>query len=721
MDSLMSQPKSFTSSSLPFAALAAFAALDLAACSGGGAGATVTHDAGHDAVVDSGHTVDAHVAHEAAVDAQPPVDVYSVFRMAGQRTPLSAACDPIDGTRCLLPWPNNTFTVVDSTTETGLRLNIAQQGIATQDNPASINRADGFSRVSPIETGYAGTFDTTTFGDGTTGCVRLIVEQPGSTFGALVPLRFDTVVSTDPGTGLATSLLIAYPRVPLAPNTDYAVVVMNSAKLVGGNALTADREGKVALGLAAPETAAEGALYAYDAPARAAMQAAGVGTSDAVRVWDFTTRSLSEPTTDLLAVGPIELAAYDKSAASFPDAGPAQPDGGYGDGGGASGTSVGIAIDSVDATVTGTVLMSVIGRVTNVPYFLTATGSMNRSAAGVPVPMGVHDVPFRVAVPVGTGNYRIVMYGHGLGGTYDETTFDEQITTNGAAKIGTQFIGWTATTIGDTFALFARVLSGSEIATAGLTQSLADTMVVQHALGGALGAVLGGDFLIGQANPAAGRVPNLSQPIWAGGSLGGTMGFVYSTAEPSIAAAVLNVPGAAWTQFVTYSEIFGYVKLAMAADYPDPIAIQTAVVESQTNFDVIDGAPWYDAVTTPHPLLLEQESIGDPVLPNIGNDMVAAASHADQVGVVLNPIATCTNVPEVASHNGMTQFKVPASVTAPLDIHGFAAGSSPAGVAAQQQIVSFIASVWAGSPLISVPPECVMNTPANSCDFTNSP
>jgi len=159
----------------------------------------------------------------------------------------------------------------------------------------------------------------------------------------------------------------------------------------------------------------------------------------------------------------------------------------------------------------------------------------------------------------------------------------------------------------------------------------------------------------------------------------------------------------------------------MAADYPDPIAIQTAVVESQTNFDVIDGAPWYDAVTTPHPLLLEQESIGDPVLPNIGNDMVAAASHADQVGVVLNPIATCTNVPEVASHNGMTQFKVPASVTAPLDIHGFAAGSSPAGVAAQQQIVSFIASVWAGSPLISVPPECVMNTPANSCDFTNSP
>jgi hypothetical protein len=147
------------------------------------------------------------------------------------------------------------------------------------------------------------------------------------------------------------------------------------------------------------------------------------------------------------------------------------------------------------------------------------------------------------------------------------------------------------------------------------------------------------------------------------------------------------------------------------------------VVESQINFDPIDGAVWYDAVGTGtvHPLLLEQESIGDPVLPNIGNEMVAAASHADQVGVVLTPIATCVDVPSAAAHNGMTQFKVPSSVTMPLDIHGFAAGSTPAGIAAQQQIVSFIASVWAGAPLISVPPECVSNTPANSCDFSSSP
>jgi pimeloyl-ACP methyl ester carboxylesterase len=345
---------------------------------------------------------------------------------------------------------------------------------------------------------------------------------------------------------------------------------------------------------------------------------------------------------------------------------------------------------------------------------------MNRDASGAPAATGVHDVPFRVAIPTGTGDYRIVMYGHGLGGMYDETTFDGEITQNGAAKVGTQFIGWTATTVVDTFELFQRILDGTEVATAGLTQSLADTMLVQDAVLGSLGELLGEPVIGGVKNPARGRHPNPSQPVWAGGSLGGTMGFVYSAANPDITAAVLNVPGAAWAQFSWYSEIFNYVKLIMqGTNYPDPTEQLQGVVMSQLNFDAVDGANWQDAVGDHHALLVEQESIGDPVLPNIGNDMVAAASHAYQVGVVLNPIATCQDVPQAVNHNGMTQFKVPKNVIDDLQIHGFAAGSTPAGIAAQQQIVAFIASVWADAPVISVPPECHANTPTNSCDFTN--
>ena len=430
----------------------------------------------------------------------------------------------------------------------------------------------------------------------------------------------------------------------------------------------------------------------------------------------------------------VELAAFDSSpvggdagipvapdAGSAPDAGGSARDGGGGpDGGdGATATGVGLAIDSVSTTPTGTVLLAVLGRITGVPSYLTSTGSLSRDDAGAPLAMGVHDIPFRAAIPVGTGDYRLVMYGHGLGGSYDETSFDQQITANGAVKIGTPFLGWTESTIADTFGLFNRVAAGSEIRDRG-AHAVARRPDGRAARARGVARRAPRRSHPGRRHEPGGGAPSEREPARLGGRLaGGTMGFVYASAEPAISAAVLNVPGAGWSHFMYYSYIFEIVKDIMAGNYPTPIDIVLGVAESQLNFDPDDGAVWYDAVTTPHPLLLEQESIGDPVLPNIGNDMVATASHAEQVGVVLNPIVTCMDVTEAPAHNGMTQFEVPSSITAPLDIHGFAAGSSPAGVAAQQQIVAFIGSVWAGAPVITIPPECVSNTPANSCDFSN--
>jgi hypothetical protein len=709
--------------------LAVFTLSALTGCSGGSSQNETPPgtDAG-----DAGDKKDARSdAHKdgAATDAAKDVtsaDVYVPARKPGQRTPLSASCDPLDTTRCLLPWPSNTFTVVDTTTETGLRLAVTSMGIGATDDPTSINRADGFSRVTPILTGYAGTLDVTSFGGETTGGVRLIVEQPGATFGQVVPVRYGTVSNGDATS--PESAIIAYPRLPLAPNTDYAVVVMDSVQFTDGTAVAADREGKVALGLASPETSAEGALYAYDAPARQAMKVAGVDPTHAVRVWDFTTRGLADPTKDVDTMSTHELAAFDgkftADAGTGFDASASVPDAEVEAGvslGADGGTGIGVAIDEVSTVPDGTVAMAVLGRLTGVPYYLTKAGALSRAADGTPVQTGVHDVPFRAAIPAGTGNYHIVMYGHGTGGTYDENSFDQEITGGGAMKVGTQFIGWTASSIINTFTLFQQCLVAADIAGSGLSQSVADTMLVQHALSGPVGQVLGAPMLGGAPNPAAGRFPDPSLPVWAGGSLGGTMGFVYSAAQPDITAAVLNVPGAGWTQFVTYSYLFNYVSVIMKRNYPTDLDQWLAVAEGQGDFDPVDGAVWYDAVGAHHPILLEQESIGDPVLPNIGNELVASTSEADQVGVVLNPIVDTTNVSVATNHTGMSQFKVPSSVTAPLDIHGFAAKNTPAGVAAQQQIQSFIQSVWQGTPVIGVPPECVTNTPANSCDFSAYP
>ncbi|HTH06050.1 MAG TPA: hypothetical protein VL916_09275, partial [Ilumatobacteraceae bacterium] len=69
----------------------------------------------------------------------------------------SLHCDPLDERDCLLPWPNDGFTVPDETTATGRRLAIQDETAPTNEDGVYIdvtdqNRADGFSPGSVILT-----------------------------------------------------------------------------------------------------------------------------------------------------------------------------------------------------------------------------------------------------------------------------------------------------------------------------------------------------------------------------------------------------------------------------------------------------------------------------------------------------------------------------------------------------------------------------------------
>jgi hypothetical protein len=73
----------------------------------------------------------------------------------------AGVCDPIDPANCLLPFPNDFFTVGDSTTSSGRRVNMSPLALPT--NVAGVpwdttewNRNDGFSPGSPILTRVAG-------------------------------------------------------------------------------------------------------------------------------------------------------------------------------------------------------------------------------------------------------------------------------------------------------------------------------------------------------------------------------------------------------------------------------------------------------------------------------------------------------------------------------------------------------------------------------------
>lgn len=626
--------------------------------------------------------------------ARVPTDASFPARMPGARAPRTAMCDSADPTRCLLPWPSNVFTRADPSTPTGLRLAVQDSALpGMDDSAASLLRADGFSRASPVMTGVTGALDPASLGDVTTGGLRVFNAQPGSAFGNPVAVRYRVVVAPGGPTG-RYSLLLAYPRAPMAPASEHLAVLLDSARTLDGVAVPISLETRVALGLEPPATEDEARLFAYHAPARTILRNAGIDFAHVARLWDFTTRSQATPVAALASMRAAARAAVDSGATTF-------------------------VVDRVTLpTATGSPQAAIVlGHVSGLPTFLDAQHRLRRGADGLPVAMGTHDAPFRVALPMGTGSYRVLMYGHGTGGDYDDDSFDDLINSNGAAKVSIRFVGWTGTDVLDTFNNFRQAVTGTEVVGSVLLQSLADGLAIHHAMAGPLATLLAGDMLGTTPNPARGRRPDVSNVAWVGGSLGGTMGMILAHAESEFTAAVLNVPGAGQSHFIAASSLFSAVRTVVRDQYPNDVDLYLAVGITQSNLDEMDGANYADATGHRPPLLL-QESIGDPVLPNIGNEFAAASVGATLLGVALNPVPGLATGSMVQNASGLTQYRVPSSVTAALDIHGFAARNTPAGVAAREQIFDFLRSVWDRSPRITIPASCVSNTPANSCDFS---
>jgi hypothetical protein len=612
-------------------------------------------------------------------------------RQEGDRTPLTAACSPFDADRCIVPWPSNTFTVPDASTATGLRLSVDITPINAHDTGATrLSEADGFSRVSSLAVEFDGTLDPASFGGPRGGVIRLFVATPTSPrYGEEVPLRIETYA--DRGLADSRCTLIADPLEVLEPQTDYVAVVTDDLHAASGPAPTADPMTQVALGLVPPHSPDEARLAGYYAPILDVLHDAGIAPAHVVRAWDFTTRSIANASAPIDAMVAAAVAAIE-------------------------GGHVTIAWDVVEHQAPGGPIASILeGRLVGLPTWLDASGALVTDANGIPTPQGTGDAPFRVMIPSGTGDYRAVLYGHGAGGNFHDASFDDTFAMHGTAKVGVQFDGWTDTDLVVTLSRLVNLLDGAHRAFAPLMQAVANALAVSRALDGLLDDALSAPMLNGMPNPNAGRHVDWSQPTWVGGSLGGTMGLVVSALSDDIHVAVLNVPGAAWSHWVFQSAIFQTFLSGIAGRNGGTANVVALIAMAQTLFDPVDGATFGERSRTGHDVYLEQESIGDDVLPNPGNEFVAIVTGATQVGVPLHPILGLSDADHVTGATGMTQFQV--GDTGIYDVHGFAARDTPAGRAAFEQIQHFLDTAWAGSAEIVVPTGCG----ASGCVFPASP
>jgi hypothetical protein len=376
-----------------------------------------------------------------------------------------------------------------------------------------------------------------------------------------------------------------------------------------------------------------------------------------------------------------------------------------------------VEIDTVTPIAAEQVVHIVRGRLTGAPGFLDPDGRLVLDDDGLPTVVGQADIEFRLTVPSGEGPFRVALYGHGTGGDVSDNAFDRELAGEGIAKLNLRFTGWTGDDFVRTLLGFSTFLEGSERSTAGLMQALAGGSVLATALDGALGDAISAPDLLGRPNPAAGRRGRTDDIAWVGGSMGGTMGAVLVAADERLRLAVLNVPGAGWSHMIPYSLLYeAGMSGVLETTYGTPIDVHHALVMGQGCWDDVDGAVWADEALETGGAFLLQESMGDPVLPNLGTDLLAGSLRAVHLAPELDRIHGLSVVDGVVSDGAaLTQFRVPN--TGQYDVHGFAARNTPAGLAAIGQITRFLTTAWAGSPELAHPAGCAV-TPDGSCDFS---
>ncbi len=607
-------------------------------------------------------------------------------REPGVRAPLSADCDPQGEILCLLPWPSSTFLVADPDTETGVRLEVSATSIDA-DDVANVWGADGFSRATSVLAGFATPIDVTDLGGPTGGVLRLFVATPGHPrYGQEEPLRIETLFEYRDG---PRALVMGDPLTLLEAGTDYVAIVTDALHAEDGTAIEAPRATQVALGVVEPASEEEARLAGYHAPTVALLDEVGVDPAHVLRAWDFTTRSAEDPRRLLLSVRDQLLEALERGEVHF-------------------------EVDEVTHHAEGPIATIVRGHMTGLPSFVDASNDLRLDADGLPRASGLDESPFRVVIPRGTGDYRTVLFGHGAGGSADDRSFDDDLAAEGTAKVGFELTGWNGDLLFDTIlALSDAVFTGGRRAVAPLLQAIAQTVVIERALYGALGDVLAAETLGGEPNPHVGRRPGLDGVAWVGGSLGGITGLVATSIDPDIHQAVLNVPACGWTQWVRDSLFYLISAVGIRRNTGGEIGAQLALSVLATEIDSIDGTSFIEMAREDGDVLLIQESMGDEVVPNQGTELMAIVAGAAMVGQPLSPIhGVEVSTTEVRGRSAITQFRAETDDVGA--VHGFAnEGDNASGQAAMEQIQGFLASAWDGEAIVHVPSQC----PDARCDF----
>jgi len=531
-------------------------------------------------------------------------------------------CDPLDERACLLPWPNDAFTVPDPSTPTGRRVSIyvdstPVNAAGTPIDPTDQNRADGWSpastiilsvpQIDPVATGLAGSTDI---------AASLAPDHPLVLLDATTGERLAHWAELDADEPAEDRLLLIHPA-ELLPHGHRIIVALRSPRRSDGSVIPRTIAFQAVIdNTPEPQERARAMRAVLDS-----LADDGVRVADLHVAWDFTVASTESLTGRLLRLRDDTFAELGEGAPAFTVT----------------------AVDTVNAATTPAV-RTVEGSF-EAPNFLTRDGGPGNQFVlggdGSPIRNGDEPttmVPFRCVVPTSVAApVPGIVYSHGLMGSRREVDALTFAAAQGLAVVcGVDSIGMSQSDLTVLPAVLADLSLFEQVA-----DRLQQGMLHQMLLGRLLNHP---DGLASDPAFRADDAPVLrpASTVFVGNSQGGVQGGAVSAVSPEWSRAVLGVPGVNYTLMLPRSSDWPQFRTIFDAAYTDRADRLVALQLAQMLWDRGENAGYAQHLTS-EPLpgsdvtaVMLVEAFGDHQVPNVATEILArtigAAVHAPALG-----------------------------------------------------------------------------------------
>ncbi|TDC45709.1 hypothetical protein E1281_29655 [Actinomadura sp. KC345] len=533
-------------------------------------------------------------------------------------------CDPIDPAACLLPFPNDWYTVRDPGTPTGRRVHLRTtltNAAGLPVRPDEWNRADGFSpgsmllsRVPGIDLTRTGAAPVTDIGSSLRDDAPIVIVDTRT--GERIPYWAEL----DANAPADREALIVRPARNLREGRHYAVALRRLRDGSGNLILPNDAFGRI-LGPALPSGDPLHRRQRDTRKVLAALDRHGVGRDGLYLAWDFTVASRRS------LAGPV-LHMRDEALRRL------------------GGRSPSFFVTQVTDDVDDRIAREVKGIVW-APSYLDQYGglpgsALHRGRDGKParLPGNSQAVPFQCEIPRSAFREpaRPALYGHGLLGGEDEVdagNVKAMADEHGFVFCATRWIGMSEEDVPNVVSALADLTRFRTVADR-TQQGLLNFIF----LGRAMTRGFAGHQAF-QDDSGASLIDTRAELTFDGNSQGGIMGGALTAVSPDIRRAVLGVPAMNYSTLLNRSSDFPQYGQVLDLFYPDKLDQQIGIALIQMLWDrgEANGYAWHmtdDPLPgTPEHRVLMHVAFGDhqvaPVAAEVQARTIGARLHAPAV------------------------------------------------------------------------------------------